>query len=223
VFTAVVARVDPISPSDLYAQLLSFEQHAHLQAHFSSGTLSSAMTANRGCGFSGRGSGGSDRGHGPSHGHGRTSRGRGRSSGGSRPQCQVCLKIGHTADRCWHCYEEDYASETRNAATTSGPGVDQAWYTDSRSTDHITRELDQLMMHDPYTGTDQIHAANGSGMAITQIGTSLIPTSDRDLVLNNVLHVPATHKNLISVHCFTLDNNTFIKFHPYFYLIKDQK
>jgi hypothetical protein len=78
-------------------------------------------------------------------------------------------------------------------------------------------------MHDPYTGTYQIHAANGLGMAITQIGTSLIPTSDRDLVLNNVLHVPATHKNLISVHHFTLDNNTFIKFHPYFFLIKDQK
>jgi hypothetical protein len=32
VFTAVVARVDPISPSELYAQLLNFEQHTHLQA-----------------------------------------------------------------------------------------------------------------------------------------------------------------------------------------------
>jgi hypothetical protein len=78
-------------------------------------------------------------------------------------------------------------------------------------------------MHDPYTGTDQIHATNGSGMAITRIGTSLIPTSDRDLVLNNVLHVPATHKNLISIHHFTLDNNTFIEFHPYFFFIKDKK
>jgi hypothetical protein len=32
VFTAVVAWVDPISPTDLYAQLLSFEQHTTLQA-----------------------------------------------------------------------------------------------------------------------------------------------------------------------------------------------
>jgi hypothetical protein len=30
VFTAVVARTDPINPSELYAQLLSFEQHTSL-------------------------------------------------------------------------------------------------------------------------------------------------------------------------------------------------
>jgi hypothetical protein len=30
VFATVVARGDPISPSDLYAQLLSFEQHTML-------------------------------------------------------------------------------------------------------------------------------------------------------------------------------------------------
>jgi hypothetical protein len=96
VFTAVVAWNDPISPSELYSQLLSFEQHVSLQAHQMSGSSSSsAMTATQGRGFSsGRGYGGSDRG-----------RGRGRSS---RPQCQVCLKIGHTSNNCWHRYEEDY-------------------------------------------------------------------------------------------------------------------
>jgi hypothetical protein len=70
---------------------------------------------------------------------------------------------------------------------------------------------------------DQIHATNDSGMSITQIGTSFIPTSDCDLVLNNVLHVPSTHKNLISVHHFTLDNDTYIEFHPFFFFIKDRK
>jgi hypothetical protein len=60
-------------------------------------------------------------------------------------------------------------------------------------------------------------------MSITQIGTSFIPTSDCDLVLNNVLHVPSTHKNLISVHHFTLDNDTYIEFHPFFFFIKDRK
>jgi hypothetical protein len=28
-------------------------------------------------------------------------------------------------------------------------------------------------MHEPYTGTDQIHTTNDSGMEITQIGTTL--------------------------------------------------
>jgi hypothetical protein len=81
VFTVVVARVDPISPRDLYAQFLSFEQHTHLQAPTASGSSSSAMTASRGRGFSGRSAGGSDRGYG--RGHDRFSRDRGRSSGGS--------------------------------------------------------------------------------------------------------------------------------------------
>jgi hypothetical protein len=30
-------------------------------------------------------------------------------------------------------------------------------------------------------------------------------------------------KSLISVHHFTLDNDTFIEFHPYFFFIKDRK
>jgi hypothetical protein len=101
--------------------------------------------------------------------------------------------------------------------------VDNSWYTNSGATDHITRDLDKLTMHDTYGGRDQIHAANGSGMNIAHIGTSIIPTPTRTLALNNVLHVPSTHKNLISVHRFTLDNDTFIEFHPYFFLIKDRK
>jgi hypothetical protein len=23
----------------------------------------------------------------------------------------VCLKFGHTANKCWHCFEEDYVLE----------------------------------------------------------------------------------------------------------------
>jgi hypothetical protein len=60
VFTTIVTRDDPISPNDLYAQLLSFEKHTHLQANASSGTSLSAMATNRGCGFSGCGSRGYD-------------------------------------------------------------------------------------------------------------------------------------------------------------------
>jgi hypothetical protein len=79
------------------------------------------------------------------------------------------------------------------------------------------------MMHDPYTGHDQVHVANGSGMDITCIGTSIIPTTTRPLILTNVLHVPSAHKNRIFVHRFTLDNDTCIEFHPYFFFIKDRK
>jgi hypothetical protein len=87
VFTAIFARVDPVSPSNLYAQLLSFEQHTHLQTYTSLAGSSSVMITTHGHGFAGRSAGGSDRGH-----------SRGSSSCGSRPQCQVCLKFGHTAN-----------------------------------------------------------------------------------------------------------------------------
>jgi hypothetical protein len=113
--------------------------------------------------------------------------------------------------------------EQRNAGLATSFGADNSWYTNSGATDHITGDLDKLTMHDTYNGHDQIHVANGSGMDITRIGNTIIPTSTHDLVLQNVLHVPSTHKNLISIHHFTLYNDTFIEFHTYFFLIKDQK
>jgi hypothetical protein len=64
--------------------------------------------------------------------------------------------------------------------------------------------LHKLTMHDAYNDTDQIHAANGTGMEISYVDTSIIPTRHPNLVLNNVLHVPFTNKNLISVHKFPL-------------------
>jgi hypothetical protein len=104
---------------------------------------------------------------------------------------------------------------------TSG-ATENMWYTDSKATDHITGDLDKLMMHDAYYGNDQVHTANGSGMDITCIGKSIILTPICNLALNNVLHVHSMQKNLISVHQFTLDNDTFIKFHSFF-LIKDRE
>jgi hypothetical protein len=48
VFTSIVACVDPITPSELYSQLLRFEQHKSLQSSLMQGGISSAMTAFRG-------------------------------------------------------------------------------------------------------------------------------------------------------------------------------
>jgi hypothetical protein len=78
-------------------------------------------------------------------------------------------------------------------------------------------------MQEAYTGSDQIHVANGAVMVMTHVGSSIIPTPTRHLVLNNVLRVSTASKNLISVHKFTLDNGMFIEFHPFSFFIKDQK
>jgi hypothetical protein len=79
-----------------------------------------------------------------------------------------------------------------------------------------------MTFNERYNGSDQIRTANGTGMPIQNIGSSILSTPTRPLHLTNVLHVPSTHKNLVSIHRFTLDNNTFIELHPRFFLIKDQ-
>jgi hypothetical protein len=133
----------------------------------------------------------------------------------------VCEKIGHTAKTCWYCYDDD-GPDQRTAAMVATDD-DNAWYMDSGVTNHITGDLERLTTHDTYLGQDQIHTANRTGMTINRVGNSIIPTPSCDLVLNNVLHVPSTQKNLVSIHHFTLDNDTVIEFHPFFFLIKEQK
>ena len=50
----------------------------------------------------------------------------------------------------------------------------------------------------------------------------MLHTPHSTLHLNNILYVPSASKNLVSVHKLTLDNDVFIEFHPFFFLIKDQ-
>jgi hypothetical protein len=53
-------------------------------------------------------------------------------------------------------------------------GVNNNWYTDTRAIDHITSNLDKLVVHDKYNGTNQIRTASGVGMNINRIGHALL-------------------------------------------------
>jgi hypothetical protein len=105
------------------------------------------------------------------------------------------------------------------SATTSYE-IDTNWYADS-PTDHITSDLDKLSVCDKYGGNEQVHTASGSGMEIQHIGNTTLHTPSHDLVLKDVLHVPSSSKNLVSVHCLALDNHIFLELHPWHFLIKD--
>jgi hypothetical protein len=102
-------------------------------------------------------------------------------------------------------------------------GVDSNWYADSGATDHVTGELDKLVVRETYNGNDQIYMAFGSSMHIKHIGHSIIHTPYRDLSLRHILHVPQASKNLASVHCIASDNNIFFELHPDFFFIKDRE
>jgi hypothetical protein len=67
-------------------------------------------------------------------------------SSDKHPLCQVCKKKEHTTDRCWHMFDEDYAPEERMVAAATSSGTDNNWYTDSGATDHVTGDLEKLVI-----------------------------------------------------------------------------
>jgi hypothetical protein len=60
-------------------------------------------------------------------------------------------------------------------------------------------------------------------MNISDIDHTIFPTTIRSILLKDILYVPRSKKNLVSIHCLTTDNSIFIELRPAFFLIKDQK
>jgi hypothetical protein len=125
---------------------------------------------------------------------------------------------------CWYRFDEAYTQDQKFAhAAMSSYNVDPSWYMDSGATDHITGELEKITTTNKYQGGDQIHTTSGASMDISHIGHAIVNTLHHHIQLKNILYVPRTKKNLISIHRLTIDNSIFIELHPFFFLIKDQK
>jgi hypothetical protein len=126
VVSSVLARTEAISVSELYSQLLAFEIRLDLRnngGNFSGSSANAASRRERGgrsfsTGLAGQRRGGRTApaqrlaqhgGHGGRHVNSAPRPGnnsRANNSSSDPPQCKVCLKTGHTADRCWHRYDE---------------------------------------------------------------------------------------------------------------------
>jgi hypothetical protein len=206
--SSIVTRVEPISPLELYSQMLSFELCLNKQ---SSDSYSTANTASRGCGTSwshgGPQKSGRGRGHGRGGGRDPSPSVRGgytnknvhapatsSDTGSSQPRCQVCMKVDHTTATYWYRYDVDYVPDNHMVAIVSSSHTDPNWYIDSGVTDHITSDLEQLTMHEKYNGHEHIRAANGAGMDIIHVGKTVLPASSppppphtHTLHLNHVL------------------------------------
>ncbi|XP_075099023.1 uncharacterized protein LOC142175915 [Nicotiana tabacum] len=162
-------------------------------------------------------------------GHGR----RGRSDNGAHgqnsngpSQCQVCNKFGHTVLNCYHRFDHAYqaASKIHMAAYIAHPNIlsDPTWYPDSVATNHLTNDLNNLILKGDYTGTNQILVGNGTGLHISLICESKLMSSSKELHLKNILYVPEITKSLLSVAQFTADNNVYFEFHPRLCVVKDR-
>ncbi|KAG8491907.1 hypothetical protein CXB51_015260 [Gossypium anomalum] len=177
-------------------------------------------------------------------------RGSGKSWSRSRPQCQLCGKIGHLVQTCYHRFDETLSGVNSNQALTvnyhqlrdqgssstcapscqtaiasphqpSSSVNDQAWYPDSGATNHITPDAANLSSVSSYTGTQHVSMGNGASVSIANIGSSSMQAGSRLLQLKNILHVPNVCKNLLSVGQFAKDNVVYFEFHPLFCFVKD--
>ena len=95
------------------------------------------------------------------------------------------------------------------------------WIMDSGASHHVTADLNNLSLYSDYGGPDEITVADGAGLQINHIGSSVIATPTKKLTLSNVLHVPHMKHNLISVSQFCQTNKCSVKFFSSHFLVKD--
>jgi len=95
------------------------------------------------------------------------------------------------------------------------------WLLDSGATYHLTSDLNNLALHQLYTGGEEVMIADGTGMQISHTGSALLPTPSRTLALRDVLCVPNVHKNLIYVYRMCNTNKVSVEFFPAHFQVKD--
>ena len=84
---------------------------------------------------------------------------------------------------------------------------DSSWLVDPSVTHHVTSNLQNLNIHNPYGSVDAFFIGDGTCIEITHTGSTSFNSSSASFQLNNVLCVPNANKNLLSVSQLC-DNNS---------------
>lgn len=99
---------------------------------------------------------------------------------------------------------------------TPNLNLDNCWYLDSSSTNHVTNSFDNCPSGNEYSSGSQIHVGNATFLDILHTGQTFLTLSHSSLShtfqVQNLLHVPHMIKNLLSVSKFSQDNNVFFEF-----------
>jgi len=107
-------------------------------------------------------------------------------------------------------------------AHNSDQPEDSTWYADSGTNHHLTPALENLNIHEPYTGSDTIAVGNGLGLQITNTGSLTFNTPTAKLHMSRVFHCPQALANLLSINQFCKDNHCFFILTDSHYFIKDK-
>lgn len=145
----------------------------------------------------------------------------------NKPPCQICGRTNHQALDCFH--RMDYAYQGRHppkelAAMVAQSNLlheDETWLADSGATNHITADLENLTLQQPYQGTETVAVGNGNGLNIAHTGSTTYHLPNSDLHLNDILHCPNVSTNLLSIQKFCQDNNCYFKLTDSYFLVKD--
>ena len=81
-------------------------------------------------------------------------------------------------------------------STTMG---DTSWFLDIGAVHHLTSDLNNLTIHNPFTSGEKVIVGDGKGLSIANIGKFSLASSSGSLVFNDVLHVLSITTNLVSV------------------------
>jgi hypothetical protein len=108
------------------------------------------------------------------------------------------------------------------AAQTNATFEDQPWFADSGANTHITNDLENLSIQQPFQSDDTVAVGNGTGLTIENTGSSTLQSSSNSTFhLNKVLHCPQATANLLSIQCFCLDNDCYFILTAHYFYVKD--
>lgn len=148
-------------------------------------------------------------------------------------KCQICHTQGHSARRCpqFQGLQQQQMHpgnvnpfrpyQPRANVVMNSPYSAANWLLASGATHHITSDLNNMALHQPYNGGDDVLIADGISLPISHSGLATLSTPTRNLALKNILCVPNIEKNLISVYKLCNTNGVSVQFFPASFQVKD--
>jgi hypothetical protein len=120
-------------------------------------------------------------------------------------------------------WNQDSLVQNFNTMTLTPPPAPSKWYADSGAGSHMIADAGKIstLSLPTFSTPSSIIVGNGALLPVTAIGSHTFSFLCRNLVLNNFLVSPHIIKSLISIRCFTSNNNFSIEFDLFGLSVKD--